>query len=201
MSNRRSTGIALAALCPLLAAGCYAPPASPNADLPDASADGFLDVAPPAGVAFDETTNLSVKLISEVDDAALATVARANGVPEEYISLLPLATVVAHADLTLHYANGETTPFSEQAVIGPFEKAFEFACPQSVDVAVNVDVMSPVGNIDNLFSDAGIVLAEGVDYTCGESIVYRVYADEQGNVHFESVDDAAAPVASAHNAR
>ena len=169
----------------LLLAGCSAPPPTANDDLADASSDGFLDVAPPDGVAFDENSNLKVKLISEIDASDVATVAQLQNVPQEWIALLPLVSIVATADLTLHYANDRTTEFTESAVVAPFEKAFEFACPERLNFAVRVDVFSPVGNLEPLFSDSSAELRKGEDFACGDVLVYRAYVDAEGDIHVE----------------
>jgi len=179
--------IRLAAMFLLLVLGACSAPPDPNSQLPDAAKDGFLDVVPPAGVAFDEFSNISLRLISEIDTADIIRVARAQNVPEEYINMLPLVSIMATADLTLRYAGGKTGTFTESVEIGAFERSFEFACPDAVDVAVRVDAQFPLGQQQPLFSGAPFTLRAGEDFECGDTIARRVYVDDGANVHFEAI--------------
>lgn len=183
MCSARYCRLAAMFLLPVLGA-CTAPP-DPNSQLPDAAKDGFLDVVPSAGVAFDEPSNISLRLISEIDTADIIHVARAQNVPEEYINMLPLVRIMATADLTLHYSGNITGTFTESVEIEAFERSFEFACPEAVDVALRVDAQLPLGQ-QPLFSSAPFTLRAGEDFECGDTIARRVYVDDDANVHFEA---------------
>lgn len=181
-SAGRSRWIAILGLATL--AGCGVEVGGGD-ELGDATSDGFLDVAPPQGVAFDESTNLSISLVSAIDDADVAAVAAAQNVPNDYIDLLPFVTVTATADLQLQYANGEVTEFSDSARVEPFQRGYEFACPERMNITLRADLIAPLGSSQTLFRDASTVLQRDEDFVCGETLYFVAYVDAQGVAHFE----------------
>jgi hypothetical protein len=170
-------------------AGCPAVlPPSDAGGLVDAANDGFLDVMPPDGVAFEPISNLRLRLVSSIDEDDAARAARAQGVPEDFIALLPFVSVVAIGDLSLHYPDGSVGMFTDSAMLEPFEKSYEFACPERVDVAVRVEVSQPLGGTDVLFEESRLSFLEGGEFVCGDTIAYEVFVDAVGQIRIEEID-------------
>jgi len=167
--------------------GCSVPLNPAGDDLPDASGDGFKDIVAPAGIAFEAATNVRLRLISEISQEDFVRVARARNIPEEYIAMLPLISVVVRADLTFDYPGGVRSEFGESLRLEPFERSFEFACPESVELALQVDAYLPVGGVQPLFVDA-FTLNPPDDYVCGATLGYRAFVDDNGGVHVEPVE-------------
>jgi hypothetical protein len=171
----------------LLFAGCVDLPEAPSDDLDDlidARGDGFLDVLPPAGVMFDEGTNVRLRIINEVDATDLTAVARAQGVAEELIALLPLASVMISVDMGLHYAGGLRGTLSYGVMLTPFERKLEFACPQRTEVSLRVDMLLPVGNVGPLFANT-TTLTQEAEYDCGQTLEFRAWVDDAGAIHVD----------------
>lgn len=188
---RRFVAMSLPVIGALLLYGCQsAPPPSDLDKNKDEDADGFVDVAPPDGVAFDEATNVSVRFINNIEEDDLADIAEAQGVPQEFVNLLPLVSLVAKVKFTLHYEDGVTGGFTESATIEPFEKSFEFACPRRVDVVVSADAYLPIGGVQPLLDGAELNFVEGSDFNCGETIGFESFVDDKGQAHFEELDEA-----------
>ncbi len=184
--RRISTAIILSVLFPILSAGCRQPlPPSELDDLADASGDGFVDVVPPQGVMFDESSNVSVRLENSVAQADLAVLAQANGVDP---SLLNLVAIVGRVNVELHYDGGETDTIEESLLIEPFIRSFEVACPAYVDATAAADVYPPAGGPTTLFESEPIRFVEGEDYTCGQTIAYAAFLNADGEPMIEPLE-------------
>ncbi|MCB9850291.1 MAG: hypothetical protein H6817_06260 [Phycisphaerales bacterium] len=172
---------ALLIAAPFLLAGCNGAAPTGTGDLDTLSEDsnnnGFLDVTPPDGVEFLEVNNVNIRLRNTVSIDDLGPLAAQYGIDP---SLLNLVEIVADIGIDLDYGAGISDTLSESEPIAPFDKAFEIACPDGMNVQVNVVANIPfVGEQDvtNFIVD----LLEGAEYQCGQTIEVNVVLDDNGN--------------------
>ena len=143
----------------------------------DANGNGYLDVEPPDGVEFSTLDNVNVGLSNTITQTDVATIAATMGVDA---SMLSLVSLVANMELTLDYGNGITDVLTESEPIAPFEKKFELAVPDSVDVLVKVVANVPLVGAQTV-TEFTVSLTKGVEYEAGQTIDIAVSMDEYGN--------------------
>lgn len=147
----------------------------------DANNNGYLDVTPPDGVEFSSLTNVNVRLHNTIDTGDLAVVAQNYGIDP---SLLALATITAHLEIGLDYGANITDTLHESEEIAPFDKKFEIACPEMMDVYIYVTAAAPIIGEQVLFEET-YSLVLGQDYECAEAVGFETYVSDSG---FPAVD-------------
>ena len=166
----------------IAATGCQQPlPGGDLSNLADANDNGFDDVVPPDGVAFDDATNAKVRLVNTINSADVAVLAEQQGIDP---SLLAFVAIDVDITLTLNYDGFESIVLRQNESLEPFTRAFEAACPDSISVAVSVDANVPVVGPQNVFSQV-FDLEAGTDYDCGGTLNVETFADENGNPRVE----------------
>lgn len=169
----------------LLAAGCQPPSAFDDlkALREDANGNGFLDVMPPPGVAFDPSTNVKVRISSTLVPTDLVPHAEEAGVDP---SLATLAVFFVEFSFTLGYADGTTMVLRQTVPFAPFEFAFEAACPATAELSVEVIATTPLIMAPLARIPVGLSLV-GVDFGCGDTIEFATFVNENGDVD-ETID-------------
>ncbi len=158
-------------------AGCQGTPPGDLDNLKDENENGFNDLPAPLGVPFEEESNLKIKVINEVSRDDISQFASQFGIDA---SLVNLVDIIATVTVTLNYPDGVTDTVTETQSIAPFERSVELACPESVNVAIDLDLSLPFGQSQSLISDDSIVLYEGWDYDCGATRIVRLFVGENG---------------------
>ncbi|MCA9253468.1 MAG: hypothetical protein R3E58_12790 [Phycisphaerae bacterium] len=162
--------------------GCQQPTSGGDLSrLVDANNNGFDDVTPPDGVAFDEATNAKVRLDNTIDSQDVAQLASQQGIDP---GLLNFVAVEVEIVLTMNYDGFESIVLRQSESLEPFTRAFETACPDSMSIAVTVTANVPVVGPQTVFDQVFDVEA-GVDYECGGILNVETYADEDGNPRVE----------------
>jgi len=166
-STRVAKSVAL--VLAVTSAGCQPPPTGCT-DLSslttDANGNGFPDVEPPEGVPFDESSTLRVVLNNTLTKTDLAPLAIAAGVNETLVNLADfLVTVRFHVG----YDNGTEQTICQTEVLGPFDIAFEAACPASADIEVEIAALLPITNTPIDLVPIGIAL-DSLNYECGQTV-------------------------------
>ncbi|NOX59466.1 MAG: hypothetical protein GXP29_11505 [Planctomycetes bacterium] len=162
----------------MAASGCQQPTAGGDlSNLTDANNNGFDDVAPPDGVAFDEATNAKVRLVNTINGQDVAQLAEQQGIDP---GLLNFVAIDVEIVLTLNYNNFESIVLRQNEALEPFSRSFEAACPDSLSVEVSVTANVPIVGPQSIFNQV-FELAVGVDYECGETLSVETFADDNGN--------------------
>lgn len=162
----------------LVVTGCQGAVTGGDVDaLADGNNNGFLDITPPSGIAFEEETNAKMVLANSIGDAEMATLALEQGVNP---SVLNLVTFQVKLELVLEYAGFETLTLRQRQNLAPFERKLEAACPDSVQVAVTVTAQVPVIGPQVVY-DGFFDLTRGVQYDCGETMTIATLVDDDGN--------------------
>ena len=143
----------------------------------DANNNGFPDIDAPEGVVFDEVTNLKLRLSNSITEEDVGAIAEQQGVDA---SLLNFVTIVANLTVTLDYGVGEPQVLNESESIELFEKKMELACPDTAQVDVGVVANVPIVGAQDI-TEFSVVLTEGVDYECGQTIEVESFVDANGN--------------------
>lgn len=162
-------------------AGCQPPPTGCS-DLSslsdDANGNGFPDLVPPDGVAFEEDNTLRIRIVNTLTKDDLAPFAAEVGVSGDLVGLADyLVTFTFHVE----YENGATQAFCQTELLGPFELSFEAACPTSADLDVEIVALLPIINRPIASIPAGLSL-DNIDYDCGQTIEFVTTTDEQGTL-------------------
>ena len=172
-------GMFVLGLC--LMPGCQRQPAPEEGDIDyltlDENENGFPDVPVPEGVDVEETGTLNVRLLNTISQDDL--VAMLGDLVELNIDLMDMVDVILNMRITFTYDDGITDVLEDSETIVPFDKKFEVACPNSVNVAIEVVAEIPfVGpqTIEQLDHD----LIQGVDFECGETFEVEAFINEQG---------------------
>lgn len=176
---------ALLVAMPCMLAGCGGAGPAGTGDLDNLTTDsndnGFLDVEPPEGVEFLTVDNVRIRMRNTVSTDDLGPLAEQFGIDP---GLLSLVSIVADIGIEMDYGNGITDELNESEPIEPFDKAFEIACPDGMNVAVNVVANVPVVGPQDV-TDFVIDLLEGAEYECGQTIEVEVLLDDNGNPDVE----------------
>lgn len=175
----RCTGMALMGLA-LLVAGCFgsSEPTDLSSLSQDADGDGYMDLTPPDGVAFDAATNLRLRTASDVDRDDLAAIATTLGVDSSLLSVVEDRIV-----LTIHldYGNGITQEVEEVRQIEPFDLKIEVACPVEAVVDVLLQGTAPIIGSQDIYANS-FVFTRGTDYACGDHIEVTAEVNEFGSI-------------------
>lgn len=143
----------------------------------DANQNGFTDITPPDGVAFDTTTNVKIRLRNELTAADLAAFAEPNGVDA---SLIGLADIQVEIAWTLQYDDGETQVIESEERLQPFSQSIEFACPRDAELDVNIVVGLPIPGTAPIAVVPINFDLDSVNYQCGDTIEYRSFINANG---------------------
>jgi len=164
---------------PVVLVGCGASSGVGDLDAltEDLDGNGFFDVTPPEGVEFLSLNNVRVRLHNTIDGADLGSLAAEFGVDPALLNLVDLA---ANITIDLDYGGGITDALVQQESINPFDRKFEMACPDAIGVDVNVSAQIPLVGPQDV-TDFDVDLAEGVEYTCGQTIEVEVFVNERGD--------------------
>jgi len=178
------------ALCTLSAVslamtGCQGSPANGDLDkLVDGDNDGFVDINPPEGVTFDDTSNAKVLLTNSIGVADIGPLAEQQGLDP---ALLNFVDIEVNIVMTLSYAGFEDLVLRQSQKLEPFERAMEAACPDQVLVDVNVVANAPFVGPQDVFSGQ-FEQTQGEDYVCGDTIAVETFINDAG---FPNVDVSA----------
>jgi hypothetical protein len=177
---QRKYGLGAMLLVGLIAvAGCGGPSGPDDLDqlTEDGNGNGFLDVTPPDGIEFSSVDNINVRLNNTIGREGLALVAAGYGIDA---NLLGLATILATMDIDFDYGNGITDALSQAEPIEPFDKKFEVACPEAMEVHIYVTASAPIVGTQTLFEQT-FSLVRGDDYECGQTVGFETSVDANGN--------------------
>jgi len=180
MKKWTSLSVALLLVLPIGLVGCGAG-ATVGGDLDnlteDSNDNGFLDVEPPDGVEFLTVDNVNIRLRNTVSQEDLGGLAAQFGVDP---ALLNLVEIVANIEVELDYGAGITDTIVESESIEPFDRRFEIACPDSLNVDVGVIAQVPLVGPQDV-TDFVVNLTEGTEFECGQTVEVEVVVDENGN--------------------
>lgn len=172
-----SPGICLIAAF-MAVAGCQGAVNGGDVDaLADGNNNGFLDIMPPSGVAFNDESNAKMILANSIGDAEMAMLAAEQGVSP---SVLNLVTFQVNLVLVLEYTGFETLTLRQRQSLAPFERRLEAACPDFIQVEVTVTAQVPVVGPQVVY-DGYFELSQGVQFDCGETMTIATLVDENGN--------------------
>lgn len=143
----------------------------------DTNQNGFIDITPPDGVAFDTLNNVKIRLRNELTAADLAAFAEPNGVDASLIGLADFQIQIAW---TLQYDNGETQVIESEERLAPFSQSIEFACPRDADLSVDVIVGLPIPGTAPIAVVPINFDLDLVNYQCGDTIEYRSFLNDSG---------------------
>lgn len=176
--NRNLAVLLLGALS--LVCGCqlvtFDDPA-PVSDSEDANNNGFRDIQPPTGVAFDTSTNVKVLVRNELSAADLAPLANSVGVDP---GLVAFADIRINIAWTIRYATGDVQTIESTENLAPFDQRIEIACPQDADLSVEVEAGLPIPGSAPLVVVPLDFDIDTVDYGCGDTIQYRSFINSAG---------------------
>ena len=180
--NKSIGSVAIAVgLAVVTVTGCQPPPTGCT-DLSslseDANGNGFPDLVPPDGVAFDEDNTLRIRIENTLTKDDLAPFAAEVGLTGGLVSL---ADYLVTFTFRVEYENGATQAFCQTELLGPFELAFEAACPTSAELEVEIVALLPITNTPIVSIPAGLSL-DNIDYDCGQTIEFITSTDELGAV-------------------
>lgn len=100
--------------------------------------------------------------------------------------LVNLAQFIVNFAFIVHYANGTTVTIRETEPLGPFEFAFEVACPVDAELSVELIATAPFTSAVLATIPVGLSLV-GIDFGCGDTIEFATFVNEEGQVD-ETVD-------------
>lgn len=141
---------------------------------PDTDGDGFAEIEPPEGVDFDSEESIALNIVNTITSSQAAA---ASG------TQLPAGvSLSARVAVNVTYPGGITQRLPGTFPVGPFELAFEIACPESIEVLVTVVATAPIigdqpvttfGPYD--FTQDG---DEGYVYECGSTVTISTFVDD-----------------------
>lgn len=165
--------------------GCQGTSANGDIDkLVDADNDGFADITPPNGVAFDDATNAKVLLTNSIGVDDIGPLAQQQGIDP---ALLNFVDIEVNIVMTLAYEGFENLVLRQSQDLEPFERAMEAACPDQVLVNVNVVANAPIVGPQDVFSGE-FEQTQGEDFQCGDTISVETFINDAG---FPNVDVSA----------
>ncbi|MCH7720978.1 MAG: hypothetical protein IH988_08320 [Planctomycetes bacterium] len=178
-----SIGIVALALGPVVVTvtGCQPPPTGCT-DLSslseDANGNGFPDLVPPDGVAFDEDNTLRVRVENTLTKDDLAPFAAEAGVSGTLVSLVDFLVTFR---FRVEYENGTEQTICQTELLGPFDLAFEVACPTSAELEVAIIPLLPITKTPLDSIPVGLSL-DAVNYECGQTVEFVITTDDLGTV-------------------
>ncbi|MCP4591749.1 MAG: hypothetical protein GY842_13500 [bacterium] len=147
-------------------------------NLADEDGDAFSEIVPPEGVEYDDEEALGLKITNTITRSQAMAAAGAQ-LPDFVSSSVSLWAKVA-IDLT--YPDGETQTLPGTFPVGPFELAFEFACPESIEVQVTVVASAPIVGDQAVTSFGPYVFTkdEGTyPFECGATVTISTYVNDE----------------------
>lgn len=145
--------------------------------LPDTDGDAFSEIQPPEGVELDPEQMLSLSVINTITRSEAEA---ASGVQvSSFIS--SSVEVVGKVNVELTYANGVTQTLPGTFPLGPVNLQFEFACPEQIEVTVDIVAMVPIIGEQPVSTFGPYVFTkdEGLYvYSCGAVITIETFIDE-----------------------
>ena len=147
-------------------------------ELVDTDGNGFVELIPPEGVEFDPETSVRVLVENTLTVADLVPFVSHT---DEDVSLADEALFLVQFTFTIDYANGAVQTICQTEALGPFSVSFEGPCHENADLAVEIIAISPLTGMEVARIPVGLSLA-GVDYECGQTIEFRTFVDDDGEV-------------------
>lgn len=147
-------------------------------NLVDSDGNGFVELVPPEGVEFDPETSVKVFIENTLTVADLVPFVSHT---DEDASLADSALFLVQFTFTIEHVGGAVQTICQTEALGPFAVSFEGACHEHADLAVELIAISPVTGLEVARIPVGLSLA-GVDYVCGQTIEFRTFVDDSGEV-------------------
>jgi hypothetical protein len=147
--------------------------------LPDADGDAFSEITPPDGIVFDPETALSLHIINTITRSQ-AEAAAGVQLPQVVSSSLTLAAKVS---VKLNYPGDIEQRLPGSFPVGPFDLAFEVACPDSIEVLVTVVATAPIVGEQPVSTFGPYVFTQGSGdyaYSCPSIVTLTTMVDEAG---------------------
>jgi hypothetical protein len=144
---------------------------------PDTDGDTFVEVPATAGV--DSSREVAVAIDNDVTRTQAISLARTN-VPDFVTDSIGLSATVL---VKMTYADGKEQQLRGSRSIGPFELSFEVACPEVVEVHVNVVADIPIVGRTTVQTFGPFNFGKGTDagqFQCDTLIRVRSFIDENG---------------------
>ncbi len=147
-------------------------------ELADADGNGFVELTPPEGVEFDSDTSVRVLVENTLTIADLVPFVSHT---DQDASLANEALFLVQFTFTIEYADGAVQTVCQTEPLGPFTVSFEGACHETADLTVELIAISPLTGMEVTRIPVGLSL-EGVDYECGQTVEFRTFVDDAGEV-------------------
>jgi len=144
----------------------------------DSNGNGFSDITPPEGVAFDPMHTVKVLGGNTLVAADLVPFARQHGADP---NLVNFARFLVRFSFDVEYANGAKQTICQSFPFDKFETRFEVVCPDQADMNVELIAMLPVLGIPVATIPIGFTL-DAVDYECGDTVSILTTIDASGQV-------------------
>jgi len=148
--------------------------------LPNEDGDAFAEIAPPEGVDFDLDESVALSIVNTITRSQAEAAAGAD-IPNAVSGSIGLSAKIT-VDLT--YPGGITQRLPGTFAVGPFELAFEVACPESIEVLVSIVASVPIIGTQPVSNFGPYTFNQSGEngaysYTCGSEVRLDTFIDDE----------------------